>query len=229
VTASSNILLTYDTFGGTPGILSAPVATIEAGVGFTITSSSNIDTSIVNWTIVQLSPNLTQGTATLVAGTVTVATTEVAADSVILLTYNTLNTPSTRLRVTAIVAGDSFTLSVLANTDVSTVNWQIFPAQFFLPAFMSPLGILVAADQTSPPTATTGDVRGLYGPSTAADGSSRLRVTSYVGGADMWTNQVANAQFIATANNQPVVGVDANYLTAADLYGLPQYYTGSPS
>ena len=52
VTASSIILLTANTLGGTPGTLSAPVASITAGVSFVITSSSNSDTSTVNYLII---------------------------------------------------------------------------------------------------------------------------------------------------------------------------------
>jgi hypothetical protein len=46
VTANSVIQLTYKTIGGTAGIL---LYTTSAGVGFTITSSSNTDTSVVSW------------------------------------------------------------------------------------------------------------------------------------------------------------------------------------
>lgn len=52
VTASSKIFLTANTPGGTPGILSAPTASIVAGTSFVINSSSNTDTSTVNWWIV---------------------------------------------------------------------------------------------------------------------------------------------------------------------------------
>lgn len=52
VTASSIISLTANTPGGTPGILSAPTASITAGTSFVINSSSSLDTSTVNWWIV---------------------------------------------------------------------------------------------------------------------------------------------------------------------------------
>lgn len=52
VTASSKIFLTANTLAGTPGTLSAPVASITAGTSFVITSSSNTDTSTVNWLII---------------------------------------------------------------------------------------------------------------------------------------------------------------------------------
>lgn len=50
VTASSKIFLTYDLFGGTPGSLE--VGTITAGTSFVINSSSALDTSDVNWWII---------------------------------------------------------------------------------------------------------------------------------------------------------------------------------
>lgn len=52
VTANSIIFLTANTPGGTAGILSAPAASRVAGTSFVINSSSNTDTSTVNWWIV---------------------------------------------------------------------------------------------------------------------------------------------------------------------------------
>lgn len=230
VRANSNILLTYSTDpGGNGGVLSAPTASIQPGIGFSIVSSNVADTAQINWVITDLLPNITQGTSTLVAGTVTVNTSSVAANSVILLTDNTLNLPTPYVRVSAIVAGTSFTITAQANTDVSSINWAIFPANFFLSKFVSPLGTFVASDQTFPPTSTTGDVRGLYGPSTPSNGVNVLRFTSYVQGSDQWINQVANNQFLETSLSQPVVGTSIAPLTAKDLYGYPQFYTGSNS
>jgi len=51
VTATSIILLTANTPGGTQGTLSAPTASIVAGTSFVINSSSNTDTSTVNYVI----------------------------------------------------------------------------------------------------------------------------------------------------------------------------------
>lgn len=238
VAADSNILLTYATNpGANGGVLSAPISTlllpnnIIPGVGFTIVSSNAADTAQVNWAITNLIPGLngTQGTSTLVAGTIVVPTTSVAANSVILLSDNTLNAPTPYVRVSAIVAGTSFTITAQANTDLSSINWAIFPANFFLTNFISPLGTFAAADQTFPPTATTGDVRGLYAPSTPSNGVNVLRFTSYVQGADQWINQHANNQFVETALDQPVVGVAIAPLTPQKLDGYPQFYTGSNS
>lgn len=50
VTASSRIFLTHATVGGTVGVLS--VGTVTAGTSFVINSSSNTDTSTVNWLII---------------------------------------------------------------------------------------------------------------------------------------------------------------------------------
>jgi len=52
VTANSIIFLSSNTPGGTAGILSAPAASRIAGTSFVINSSSSLDTSTVNWWIV---------------------------------------------------------------------------------------------------------------------------------------------------------------------------------
>jgi hypothetical protein len=128
VTSNSNILLTYATNPGTTGgVLSAPIANIQPGIGFLIVSSNANDTAQVNWAITNLVAGSTSGTATLVAGTVTVATAAVASNSVILLSDNTLNTQSSYVRVSAIVNGTSFTITAQANTDISSINWAILP------------------------------------------------------------------------------------------------------
>jgi hypothetical protein len=230
VTASSNILLTYATNpAGSGGVLSAPTASIQPGVGFTIISSNNADTAQVNWAITNLVAGSTSGTSTLVAGTVTVATTGVAANSVILLSDNTLNTQSAYVRVSGRTAGTSFVITAAANTDISSINWAILPANFILPNTVSPLGVFTPADQTFPVTSTTGDVRGLYAPSTPSNGVNILRFTSYVQGADQWINQTANNQFVEASQGQPVVGTPIDSLNPQDLYGNPQFYTGSNS
>lgn len=52
VSASSMILVSHNTPGGTMGHLSAPVASIVAATSFVINSSSGTDTSTVNWWII---------------------------------------------------------------------------------------------------------------------------------------------------------------------------------
>jgi hypothetical protein len=72
--------------------------------------------------------NAKQGTATLVAGTVTVANTSVTATSRIFLTAQSLGTVTApkALAVTARTAGTSFTITSADNTDTSVVAWEIF-------------------------------------------------------------------------------------------------------
>lgn len=52
VTAKSRIFMTRNTPGGTPGYLSAPVASFTAGTSFVINSTSGTDTSTVNWYVI---------------------------------------------------------------------------------------------------------------------------------------------------------------------------------
>jgi hypothetical protein len=65
------------------------------------------------------------GAATLAAGTVTVANTNVTSSSRILVTSNTDGGTPGWLRVSAKVAGTSFTITSSSNTDTSTVAWLI--------------------------------------------------------------------------------------------------------
>jgi hypothetical protein len=86
-----------------------------------VTAQGNLVTSgklIVPATVVATS-------AALVAGTLTVATTAVTASSKIFLTHATAGGTQGFLRVSAIVAGTSFTITSSSNTDTSTVNWFI--------------------------------------------------------------------------------------------------------
>lgn len=68
------------------------------------------------------------GTATLVAGTVTVNTTGVTANSRIFLTCLTPGGAPGFLRVSAVVAGTSFTITSSSGTDTSVVAWIIVEA-----------------------------------------------------------------------------------------------------
>lgn len=70
--------------------------------------------------------NAKQGTATLVAGAVTVANTSVTINSRIFLTSNADGGTPGFLRVSARVAGTSFTITSSSGTDTSTVAWEIF-------------------------------------------------------------------------------------------------------
>lgn len=70
--------------------------------------------------------NAKQGVSTLVAGTVTVANTSVTANSRIQLTGNSDGGTPGWLRVSARVAGTSFTITSSSVTDTGTVAWSIF-------------------------------------------------------------------------------------------------------
>jgi hypothetical protein len=71
--------------------------------------------------------NATMGTATLVAGTVTVNTNKVTASSRIFLSVQSLGTVAvaTPIAVTARSAGTSFTITSSAITDTSVIAWVI--------------------------------------------------------------------------------------------------------
>jgi hypothetical protein len=69
--------------------------------------------------------NALMGTATLVAGTVTVSNTSVAANSRIFLCSNADGGTPGFLRVSARVAGTSFTITSSSATDTSTVAYII--------------------------------------------------------------------------------------------------------
>jgi hypothetical protein len=72
--------------------------------------------------------NCKQGTATLVAGTVTVSNTAATASSRIFLTVQSLGTVASpkAIAVTARVAGTSFTITSSDATDTSVVAYEIF-------------------------------------------------------------------------------------------------------
>lgn len=130
-------------------------------------------------------------------------------------------------------AADLFGLPYVANNagDIVAIGWGDFSELTTLingdP--LTVLGSFTPADQTFPATALTGDVRGLYAPSSEANDTRRLRFMYYVMGADTWLNQVANAQFLNQSNNIPVVGITVPELNPQDLYGQTQFYTGNPS
>jgi hypothetical protein len=69
--------------------------------------------------------NATLGTVTLAAGTATVNTTKVTANSRIFLTAQTSGAAAGALRVSARVAGTSFTITSTSGTDTSQVAWFI--------------------------------------------------------------------------------------------------------
>ena len=232
VKANSNIMLSRNVLGGTAGFLAAPVAGIVPGVGFTINSYSAIatlvnDTSTVNWAIVgQGSPLSGSGKATLVAGAVTIPFS-IAAGSTVLVTYDTPATAiGTYLQAPSagITVGTSFTIVSQANTETSIVNWQVFAPNATLTTQLAPLGTFTPADQSTPSN-TTGDVRGTYKPSSAANGTSILDFLYYVYGFDNFINQQANAQL--SAGGTKAVPAVRDYVTFTSQFGQVQYYTGT--
>lgn len=69
--------------------------------------------------------NAKMGTSTLVAGTVTVATTAVTTNSRIFLTVQTAGGTQGHLRISARTAGTSFTITSTSGTETSTVAWLL--------------------------------------------------------------------------------------------------------
>lgn len=70
--------------------------------------------------------NARQGVATLAAGTVTVANSTVTANTRILLTPQDAGALTGIVRVSARVAGTSFTITSTVNTDTAVVAWELF-------------------------------------------------------------------------------------------------------
>jgi hypothetical protein len=95
----------------------------------TLTVNGNIDCSFPGTGYqVKEGANCKQGTATLVAGTVTVADTAVTANSRIFLTVQSLGTVSvpSGYCVSARTPGTSFTILASVATDTSVVAYEIF-------------------------------------------------------------------------------------------------------
>ena len=81
----------------------------------------------------------------------------------------------TQVAVSAALAGNL----TVGSTDVFGLPYRVTDAGYILRsgwagALANDAGTFVAADTTSPATATTGDVRGTYVPSSSANGSRRL-------------------------------------------------------
>jgi|SRR5579872_3214975 hypothetical protein len=68
-------------------------------------------------------PNLKQGTATLVAGTVSVTLTSVGTSTVVLVSRLTPGGALGSLSVPVITAGSGFTINSSSNTETSSVAW----------------------------------------------------------------------------------------------------------
>ena len=99
-------------------------------------------------------------------------------------------------------------------------------------------GVFVPADRTGPATATTGDVRGLYAPSTPAAAQTeddvdvdwkKLIFTAYIEGMDTRINQIDAQQNTYLQQTGSFQGIGIAPLNSEDAYGVPQFYTGQPS
>ncbi|MFJ3812586.1 hypothetical protein ACIPWE_40285 [Streptomyces sp. NPDC090073] len=75
--------------------------------------------------LVKEGTNAGMGLATLVAGTVTVNTTAVTANTRVFLTAQSTGGTAGAVRVSARVAGTSFTITSTSGTDTSTVAWLL--------------------------------------------------------------------------------------------------------
>lgn len=129
ITADSKVITTINTpNNATPGFPYVSDTMILPGIGFFINSTGGTnDNSVVNYEVLEEETNVV-GTATLVAGTVTVANTTIRNDSLILVSYNTPDVGNTsNLYVTNLVPGASFTITSDNVADTSTVNYQVIP------------------------------------------------------------------------------------------------------
>lgn len=119
VTINGAINVTSNLFNGTVNI-------INDGTTGTITSSGNIKVGTAGNTLyIKEGTNAKMGTATLVAGAVTINTTAVTASSRILLTGQNSSGTAGNLTVSSVTAGTSFTITSTSNTDTRLVAWLL--------------------------------------------------------------------------------------------------------
>lgn len=94
--------------------------------GTLLADNGNIGTNTAGFGVsVKEGTNAKMGVATLSAGTVTVSTTAVTANSRIFLTAQTSGAAPGALRVSARTAGTSFTITSTSGTDTSQVAWLL--------------------------------------------------------------------------------------------------------
>lgn len=108
-----------------PGNAARDTNLYRSGVGLLATDNSLVLAAAGGGLQVKEGTNATMGQATLVAGTVTVNTTKVTANSRIMLTPQTTGGGPGSLRISARVAGTSFTITSTSGTDTSAVAWWI--------------------------------------------------------------------------------------------------------
>ena len=114
-----------------PGIAAGVTITTPTLSGTTtagpVNAAGNVDVTAAGSGLrVAEGANAKQGTAVLVAGTVTVANTSVTANSRIMLTTQVPGGTAGFLVVSARVAGTSFTILSSNAADTSTVAYEIF-------------------------------------------------------------------------------------------------------
>lgn len=114
----------------TPSVLNAPVVLVGTSSNFNSTQlqvngSSSVIATGAGYRTAE-GANCKQGTAVLVGGAATVANTAVTANSRIFLTSQADGGTPGFLRVSARVAGTSFTITSSSGTDTSTVAYEIF-------------------------------------------------------------------------------------------------------
>lgn len=126
LTTQAGIANSGGTIASSSNIQSTGVTTIIAGGGFNAGVGAVDVPQVGQGLKVAEGANAKQGTAVLAAGTVTVANTSVTASSRIVLTSNLDGGTPGFVRVSARVAGTSFTITSSSGTDTSTIAYEIF-------------------------------------------------------------------------------------------------------
>lgn len=219
VAATSLIFTTYNTGAVACGNLRAPAASIVAGTNFVINSSAGTDISTVNWVIVTPG-NATGTTAAMVLGTIATNNSNIVASgslaSTIIASRNTLGTAAGIFNISAQSNG-AFTLLSAAGTETSTFNYIVLSPVLGNTSVLdrSTVGLsgILQVGDGSTATATTGDTRGTYKPSTPSNGVSRLTIWTYNRGCSAVANYYGNLNNDTTLTN-----------TVPNLFGVPQYY-----
>lgn len=98
------------TFNGTTNTFTNGLTVSTAGKGISIKSGTNAKAGT---------------SAAMVAGTISVSTTAITANSVVILTQKAIGGTPGALYVSSISIGSGFTIKSTSSTDTSTVNWII--------------------------------------------------------------------------------------------------------
>lgn len=126
---AANGLATDDALKLTAGTLllgpAGDVNVYRSAAGNTATDNSLVLAQPGKGVQIKEGSNARMGVATLSAGTATVANTSVTASTRIFLTAQTSGAAPGALRVSAVSAGTSFTITSTSNTDTSVVAWLL--------------------------------------------------------------------------------------------------------